>query len=125
MEVKILEIIDLNQVIVESKGFVFLAKWRGHSIVIGQTIHIEIEINEKFILHKNMYFYKEEISPSVLQGGKELFPVNVLQVFNDNVIAVKLEHNEAAFLIEIDNLESLSVGISLFLVTNAIELWQI
>jgi hypothetical protein len=54
-----------------------------------------------------------------------MLSVKVLQVFDDKVIAVKFEHTEEAFLIEIDNLESLNVGVSLFLITDAIELWPI
>lgn len=125
MEVKILKVIDPNQVIAESKGFVFSAKWQGSSVEVGDTVQVEVEINEKFILNKNMYLDKEEIPSTALQDNKAIFPVKVLEGFDDKVIAVKFAHAEEAFLIEIDNLESLNVGVSLFLIADAIELWPI
>jgi hypothetical protein len=125
MEVKILEVIDFNQVTVEYNGFIFSAKWLGHSVELGDTFPVEIEINEKFILNKNMYFYREEISFLVLKEGKVVFPVKILKVFDDNILSVKIENNKDAFLLEVENTEGLSSGLTLYLVTNAIELWPV
>ncbi len=125
MEVKVVEIIDINKVVVDFMGNTFAAKWQGQKPKLGDTVQVEIEINEKFILNSNMYFHREEISRLLLEEDKVLFSVKILQVFDDNILSVKIEDNEDAFLLEVENIEGLSPGLTLYLVTKAIELWPL
>ncbi len=125
MEVKVVEIIDINKVVVDFKGNTFAAKWLGQKPKLGDTFQVEIEINEKFILNTNMYFHREEIPSAALETYTTILPVKVLQKFDDKVIAVNFEYTEESFLIEVENLANLDVGVSFFIITDLIELWSI